>query len=308
MKKYPNPHIEKLNALLNNSKLPVNDKPRVAKTIDIYYQWLNNLTKTVKSLLTADEMLNVLVKLLIDYKNYIDVDFIFDSPNDFLYRNKGQLKLDNTIIEEFLPYLINPVIVPEIENLAVDIGPIKTFSSVYFESSLTFPALGGGLSVRSKNQDFAITRKLYLKASHFPDFTQEKSIITNLSYIAVECKTNLDKTMFQEGCATAHDVKTAVPGAKYFLLCEWLDMSPISTAPTDIDEVILLRKAKRLNSNIRGNFATYQGRLDYRDYYIEYLKNNPFRVEVFQHLINNIRKLLKNEGLDESNVLEVGYF
>jgi hypothetical protein len=72
--------------------------------------------------------------------------------------------------------------------------------------------------------------------------------------------------------------------------------------------VILLRKAKRLNSNIRGNFATYQGRLDYRDYYIEYLKNNPFRVEVFQHLINNIRKLLKNEGLDESNVLEVGYF
>jgi hypothetical protein len=152
MKKYPNPHIEKLNALLNNSKLPVNDKPRVAKTIDIYYQWLNNLTKTVKSLLTADEMLNVLVKLLIDYKNYIDVDFIFDSPNDFLYRNKGQLKLDNTIIEEFLPYLINPVIVPEIENLAVDIGPIKTFSSVYFESSLTFPALGGGLSVRSKTK------------------------------------------------------------------------------------------------------------------------------------------------------------
>jgi hypothetical protein len=114
--------------------------------------------------------------------------------------------------------------------------------------------------------------------------------------------------MFQEGCATAHDVKTAVPGAKYFLLCEWLDMSPISTAPTDIDEVILLRKAKRLNSNIRGNFATYEGRLDYRDYYIEYLKNNPFRVEVFKHLINNIRKLLKNEGLDESNVLEVGYF
>ncbi|WP_255427185.1 Bpu10I family restriction endonuclease [Sphaerospermopsis sp. LEGE 00249] len=307
-KNYPTPHLEKLNALLDNSKIPVQDKPRVTEAIDVYYQWINDLTQTVELLVPADEMLNLLIKLLIDYKKYIDIDLIFDSPNDFLYRQKGQLKLDNTIIEEFLPYLINPVIVPEIANLEVDIGPIKAFSSVYFESSLTIPALGGGLSVRTKNQDFAITRKLYLKASHFPDFQQEKSIITNLAYIAVECKTNLDKTMFQEGCATAHDVKTAVPGAKYFLLCEWLDMSPISTAPTDIDEVILLRKAKRLNSNIRKNFATYQGRLAYRENYIKYLENNPFRVEVFQHFISNIRKLLKNEGLDESNVLEVGYF
>ena len=83
---------------------------------------------------------------------------------------------------------------------------------------------------------------------------------------------------------------------------------PFSTAPTDIDEVILLRKAKRINSNIRTHFATYKGRLDYRDYYIQYLENNSFRIEVFEHFINNIRNLLNNEGLDESNVLEVGYF
>ncbi|MEY3401718.1 MAG: hypothetical protein RLZZ86_1333 [Cyanobacteriota bacterium] len=308
MKTYSTPHFEKLKALLDNSKLPVNDKPRVTEAMDIYETWINNLRQAIISQVTSEKMLNTLLNLLIDYKNYIDIKLIFDSPNDFLYRQKGQLKLDNTIIEEFLPYLINPIIIPEIQKLNAEVGPIKAFSSVYFESSLTIPALGGGLSVRSKNQDFAITRKLYLKASHFPDFTQEKSIITNLAYIAVECKTNLDKTMFQEGCATAHDVKTAVPGAKYFLVCEWLDMSPISTAPTDIDEVILLRKAKRINSNIRTHFATYQGRLDYRDYYLQYLENNPFRIEVFQHLIKNIRNLLNNEGLDESNVLEVGYF
>src|SRR5258707_5790168 len=53
-----------------------------------------------------------------------------------------------------------------------------------------------------------------------------------------------DKTMFQEACATAHDTKSAVAGAKYYLLCEWLDMTPVSTAPTDID-----RKSTRLNSS-----------------------------------------------------------
>ena len=39
-------------------------------------------------------------------KYYIDVDLIFDSPEDFLYRQKGQLKLDNTVIEEFLPIFV----------------------------------------------------------------------------------------------------------------------------------------------------------------------------------------------------------
>lgn len=58
--------------------------------------------------------------------------------------------------------------------------------------------------------------------------------------------------MFQEAAATALDVKTAVPVAKYYLLCEWLDMTPISTATTAIDEVIILRKARRLASDIRG--------------------------------------------------------
>lgn len=50
---------------------------------------------------------------------------------------------------------------------------------------------------------------------------------TNIAYLACECKTNLDKTMFQEASATALDLKSTVPSAKYLLLCEWLDMTPI---------------------------------------------------------------------------------
>ena len=142
----------------------------------------------------------------------------------------------------------------------VEVGPRNSFSSAFFVSSLDVPQLGGGLNIREKNQDFAISKPLYVMTSHSPGFEKDKSetAVTNITYVAAECKTNLDKTMFQEACATARDTKFAVSGAHYYLLCEWLDMSPLSTAATDIDEVILLRKAKRISAGIRAAFFQRQ--------------------------------------------------
>jgi hypothetical protein len=305
---YPTPHLEKLIALLDNDKLPPTDKPRVTHAIKVYHRWIKYIEKILATNYPEEKTLELMVKSLIGYKFYIDVSLIFNSPNDFLYRQKGQLKIDNSIIEEFLPRLINSSLVPDIKQLDVEVGPINSFSAVYFESSLDIPAVGGGLKIRTKNQDFAISKRLYLKASHFPNFDKEVKTETNLAYVVAECKTNLDKTMFQEGCATAHDIKSAIPGAKYFLLCEWLDMTPVSTAPTDIDQVILLRKAKRINSNIRKGFSTFHGRQSQSKFYINYLRENPFRVEMFERFISNIRSLLKNESLKEDDVLELGYF
>ena len=50
--------------------------------------------------------------------------------------------------------------------------------------------------------------------------------------------------MFQEAAATALDIKTAIPGAAYYLLCEWLDMTPISTSTTAVDEIIILTQSE----------------------------------------------------------------
>lgn len=115
-----------------------------------------------------------------------------------------------------------------------------------------------------------------MKASHNRDFNDSISCEGNIAYVAAECKTNLDKTMFQEGAATALDVKLSVPGAKYFLLCEWLDMSPISSSLTAIDEILILRKAKRLSSNIRSAFSTAKGRNRNRVFFVNHLDDNPF--------------------------------
>jgi hypothetical protein len=113
--------------------------------------------------------------------------------------------------------------------------------------------------------------------------------------VAAECKTNLDKTMFQEAAATALDVKTAVPGAKYYLLCEWLDMTPINTSATAIDEIIILRMAKRLPSNVRVQFNTRAGRRENRAMFVEHLESHPFSVETFTRFLDHIRKMVGDE-------------
>lgn len=250
-----------------------------------------------------------MVALLNGYRNYIDVDLVFDSPNDFLYRQKGQLKLDNSVIEEFLPHLAgHPSVLPELAPIGATLGPTSSFSAAYFNSSLDALRPGGGIAIKTKNQDFAIAKPLFLRASHNPEFTDAATQETFISYVAAECKTNLDKTMFQEACATAHDTKSAVAGARYYLLCEWLDMSPQSTAPTDIDEIIILRKAKRLNSNVRTHYSTAAKRQQLRGEYLGFLERNPFRTEMFKRFIEHIRELIKNEQPVETSVLQVGYF
>lgn len=305
---YPTPHLEKLETTLANSKLPKGDKPHIEEAIRHYKQWVADIDAVMKSAEPPEVLLKDCVFLLNQYRIRMDIDLIFNSQGDWLYRQKGQLKLDNSIIEEFLPRLINPLIIPEIAQMNVNIGPIGAFAATWFDTSLMRSEAGGGFKIRSKDQDFAISRPLYLKASHFPDFRDSVEQATNLAYIAAECKTNLDKTMFQEACATARDLKTAIPTAKYFLLCEWLDMKPISSATTPIDETLILRKAKRINSNIRNSFSTFEGRQIAMSSYIEYLDQHPYRVEVFERLIDSIRRLLKIETLNEDTVLERGYF
>jgi hypothetical protein len=302
-------HGEKLTAALANEKLPSGDKERLEATISEYNAWLHKMEEI--SAESLPEFVRAFVDALIAYKFVVDVNLIFDSPNDFLYRQKGQLKIDNTVIEEFLPILVWKCLNLMIPESVIDIAPqTPTFSSVYFNSSLSNPSIGGGLTIKTKDQDFAVSRRLYLRSSYSEAFDTDKTvtIATNIGYILAEIKTNLDKTMFQEASATARDIKLAVSGAKYFLLCDYLDMTPISSATTDIDEILILRKAKRISSNIRAKYSTFDGRQSSRAEYIKYLHDNPYSVEVFQRFIEHILAQFSNETLVEANVLNDGYF
>ncbi len=302
----PTPHYDKLQELLNNHKLPEEDKKSIRQALERYEKWIQSMNEIDSE---GDEKVRSLVKSLNEYKSFVELEVIWDSEANFLYRQRGQLKLDNSIIEEFLPRLVDPAIIPALEGRIYVTGPRTTFSGAYFTSSLASPSKGAGLQIRKKDQDFTVSRAAYLQSSFDPTFPPDDTVAhkIHLAFVAAECKTNLDKTMFQGVLATAHDLKVAFPGSRYYLLCEWLDMTPISTRATDIDEVVILR-GKRLQSNVRAKFARSNARREARDWYLNFLVSNPVREDRVLRFVNHMRILFNTTTPAEDEVLSMGYF
>ena len=305
MLSYPTPHGDKLRALIGNDKLPVDDRNRVRAAINRYEAWLAEIEEIEG---VGEHLVEPMTALLNRYKVSIDLELVFDSENDFLYRQKGQLKLDNTVLEEFLPWLVGRVFSDRREARNLILGPTNAFSQLRFDSSLLNATPGGGMSVRSKDHDFAMARPLFLKASYHEDFREPREARTHLAYVAAEIKTNLDKTMFQEASATAYDLKLALPNSRYFLLCEWLDMTPISTAVTTIEEVIVLRKARRLSADVRRHFSTVAGRAETRNEFKQYLMDHPLDPDAFRRFLSHVERLFGDGDENEQDALERGWF
>jgi len=257
----------------------------------------------------GDDKVRDLVCLLNNYKRKIELDLIWDSESDFLFRQRGQLKIDNSIIEEFLPWLVDPDIIQGLCTVDIFAGPAGAFAATYFSTTLRGATANIGLRVRTKDQDFTLSRQAFLKASFDRRFTAGQVDETDvwLAYVAAECKTNLDKTMFQEASATSHDLKIAMPGARYYVICEYLDMTPISTAGTDIDEVLILR-GKRLAANIRSAYSVASNRQKSREEYLAFLENNPIREHIVIRFINHLQVLFTCEDPDIKDTVKKGYF
>lgn len=302
---YPTPHGDKLRALLENDKLPVGDRTAVSDAITRYEAWNAEISCVDGN---GMSLIDPLVASLNRYKMFIDIDLVFDSKDNFLYRQKGQLKIDNTVLEEFLPWLVGRVFSDTFVEHDLSLGPTNAISQLRFESSLLSLTAGGGMAVRSKDHDFAIARPLFIKASHRRDFSDSSQARTHLAYVVAEIKTNLDKTMFQEASATADDLRMALPNSRYFLLCEWLDMTPISTAVTAIEEVIVLRKARRLSADIRSQFSTVSGRKKNRDLFKRYLAKHALSPDVFRRFLCHLKPLLGDSVENEGDVLDRGWF
>jgi len=299
----PTPHLDKLTALLQNARLPSADKPRVEEAIKRYHEWIRELERVKQGQKNAVEKL---VEATNRYKKFIELDLIFDSPENFLYRQKGQLKLDNTILEEFLPQLVFRGV--RLHDTTFELGPRNTFAGLSFTSSLANPGAGGKPSLRTKDQDFILGKRLYMMTSFDKEFRDAEAVESHLGYVCVECKTNLDKTMFQEAVATSRDLKIAVPSSLYFLVCEFLDMTPVSITPTHIDDVLIVRKAKRMSSNVRQEYRTAEERREHRQEYMEFEDSAKYYADVFQRMIDKIQAVIDDSAPQTDRVLKQGHF
>ena len=86
-------------------------------------------------------------------------------------------------------------------------------------------------------------------------------------------------------------------------------MTPIDSGTTSIDKVIVLRKAKRLNSNVRASYSNSAGRKKDFNKYKDFLTSNPLDLEMFKLLskiINNAFPQL--DQIDPSKKIKRGFF
>ena len=296
-------HGNKLNALFANRKLPECDRRRRDEVLARYANWHAALENQD---LCAEDYLENLVAKTNEYKNYIDIDFIFSSEADFLYRQAGQLKLNNSILEECLSYLFDRRLIPGAFSKGNSFGGDYSCYAGFTFGSWNAQSLVDRIQIKTKNQDFSIgkTVNLFLEDGEFRD-----NVSLNVAYFATEIKTNLDKTMFQEACATARELKSHVLNSRYYLVCEWIDMTPIDTSTTSIDKVIILRRAQRLASDVRAHFSTVEGRRQYRERYVKHLLDNPLSIDMFKYLVECANQVLPPPtDEEESEVIARGLF
>lgn len=298
-------HAAKLTAAVNNPKYGDADRQKLEAAVERYDQWVRDMTEAPG---TGLEKLAHRVDLLNDYKRFIELDLIWDG--DDLYRSKGQHKIDNALIEEFLPWIVDPDIIEGLNGRPIEARSTSTFAAMNIASSLDEAAEGHPrLEFRRKDQDFAVGRELHLRASFDQDFptaaTENHTIY--IGYVAAECKTNLDKTMFQEAVATARDLKIAIPASNYILICEYLDMAPQNHHATDIAEVLILRGA-RMGAQLRQNFNSKSHRLKEREKFEKWLMANPIRKEPLEILVRVIVDALGAATPTKAAAIQQGHF
>jgi hypothetical protein len=293
------PHKEKLEAAIRNPKCGQADRDLLQQALQYYDQWITN-TRALTS--EGPERVQEMTAHLNEYKDRLEVELIAQNGSAFIKRQKGQLKLDNSVLEEFLIHLIHPAVIPGLPNdLELNVGPTRAFMSLSFNPS-GLKALGQKPSVvvKVKDQDFIIGKEIHYKFSpdrNFPEDTTTSGIIP-LAVLAAECKVNLDKTMFQEASGTAARLKQGCPHAQYFVLNEYLDMSPEDCRLTAVDNVYLLRHAKRLPFNLRDNYDAVRRQCD----------AHPIDASVIFRFVENIDAFVNAVWYDPDAALERGSF
>ncbi len=85
-------------------------------------------------------------------------------------------------------------------------------------------------------------------------------------------------------------------------------MTPISTAVTAIEEVIVLRKARRLSANVRKHFSTAGGRAANRDTFERHLIEHPLAPDTFRRFLSHVERRLGNSDENERDTLDRGWF
>lgn len=293
------PHLNKLQAAAVNPKASQADRELLAEIELEYARWIEALEETIPGE-PPEARVRRQARLLNGYKFFVEVVCIARRGSAWLRRQKGQLKLDNSIIEEFLIHLVHPATLPGFDRLEeLTVGPNKAFMSMSFGAESPGDLLDRpNVVVKTKDQDFVLGARMHYAVGTSEDLTTATRGTFVLSLLAAECKVNLDKTMFQEASGTATRLKQGVPMSKYFVLAEFLDMTPEDVRLTDVDNVFLLRGVRRLGPAQR----------DDPEAVAQCHTRFPIRDDVIWRFVQEMQAFVDAAWFDPGQVLERGSF
>ncbi len=186
-------------------------------------------------------------------------------------------------------------------DFPLEIGPKTAFMSLSFTPpGLTSLNDKPVVALKLKDQDFIIGKDIHYKFSSDDSFSTAKTATGSfaLAVLAAECKINLDKTMFQEAAGTAARLKQGCPYSKYYILNEYLDMEPEDCRLTAIDNVFLLRHAKRL---------PFEKRSSYKEVRKQH-EEHPIDSEMIWLFVQCIQNFIDSAWYNPSAALQRGTF
>jgi hypothetical protein len=82
----------------------------------------------------------------------------------------------------------------------------------------------------------------------------------------------------------------------------------MSITSTHIDDVLIVRKARRMSAEVRRHYGTPESRQEHREEYVEFLDQAKYHPDVFQRMVDKIQVLLEDTTAGADTVLDRGHF
>lgn len=229
-------HGDNLYHKIGSEKNPKNKK--LLKEIKREYElWKNDSMKITGD---SDAHIRDKVRLFKKYKEFIDQPkFKKEGGNKQGFTSQSQLH--SSVLEEFMYYLFKDI--SELRDKKINWGRTKAYTNLYFAPpNIEKLEESSNIVINVKDQDFSISKEIVLKSrvTNNKDW-QESNLYVPI--ISIECKTYLDKTMYEGSVATAEKIKRGNPYCMFLIVTETYEVSlDVDPKYSSIDQIYVLRK------------------------------------------------------------------
>lgn len=290
------PHQKMLKRALQNEKMGEED----IEVLNDLFESYRDMKETIGELDSEGrDKVDEKVDLYNEYKNEVALKVLEDAGTH-LRRSKGQLKIESSITEEFLVDLMDEDIIPALEEADNYVtGPQNSLLSIDFiPEDISNIGDTSSINIETKDQDFVFGANVNYRLSTDDNFRNPETGDFTFSVLATECKRHIDKTMYREQIGTAGQLKQLVPFSRYYVVSDFLDMTPQNVKRTELDNVFVFRKAKRLPSGKRND----------PDILREHLQNNPMDKNIVWKYVSEVKEFLGEQWYNPDRALDRGSF